>query len=69
MRTSLIVSIIGLTLMGCQQIAQTDLFDPMSIPDLLTMPTLEFEWVEPLEFQNKLRVCRSQDTCSADQLF
>jgi len=55
--------------MGCQQIAQTDLFDPMSIPDLLTMPTLEFEWVEPLEFQNKLRVCRSQDTCSADQLF
>jgi hypothetical protein len=29
----------------------------------------EFEWVEPFEFQNKLRVCRSQDTCSADQLF
>lgn len=48
--------------MGCQQIAGTDfLFDPVILP--------EFEWVEPVEFQNKLRTCRSADYCSVDQLF
>ena len=48
--------------MGCQQIAGTDfLFDPVILP--------EFEWVEPVEFQNKLRTCRSADYCSADELF
>jgi hypothetical protein len=29
----------------------------------------EFEWVEPLIFQDNLLRCRSQDTCSVDELF
>ena len=29
----------------------------------------EFEWVEPMIFQDNLRTCRVQPTCSVDQLF
>ena len=29
----------------------------------------EFEWVEPLVFQQNLEDCRRQTTCSADQIF
>jgi hypothetical protein len=29
----------------------------------------EFEWVEPLIFQDNLNTCRHQPTCSVDQLF
>ena len=29
----------------------------------------EFEWVEPLIFQENLRRCRQQATCSVDQIF
>ena len=29
----------------------------------------EFEWVEPLIFQDNLNTCRHQATCSVDQLF
>lgn len=51
------------SLIGCQQIAGTDfLLEPIMLP-------LEFEWVEPLEFQHRLMICREADTCSADQLF
>jgi len=59
MRTSLHVSILLLTLMGCQQL---DLYAPVWSP-------LEFEWVEPLIFQHNLQVCRSADVCKAEDLF
>ena len=29
----------------------------------------EFEWVEPLIFQDNLNTCRRQPTCSVDQIF
>jgi len=29
----------------------------------------QFDWVEPLIFQNNLRDCRAQDYCRAETLF
>ena len=63
MRTSLFASMTLLAFMGCQHIAQTDFYlEPVWLP-------LEFEWVEPLDFQHKLITCREADTCSVDSLF
>ena len=59
MRTSLHVSILLLTLMGCQQY---DLYAPVWAP-------LEFEWVEPVIFQQNLERCRSQTYCRAETIF
>ena len=30
---------------------------------------LQFDWVEPLQFQHNLRDCRVQDYCRAETLF
>tara|TARA_B100001105_G_C22326666_1_gene415018 strand:+ start:499 stop:690 length:192 start_codon:yes stop_codon:yes gene_type:complete len=63
MRTSLLVSISLLTFMGCQQLAERDfLGEPVWLP-------LQFEWVEPLDFQHRLLICREAPTCDAASLF
>lgn len=55
--------LIGLiALVGCNNI------DPYA-PIWYEIDLPEFEWVEPMIFENNLLICRNQDVCLAENLF
>ena len=51
-----------IALVGCNSI---DPYDPYWYEDGLP----HFEWVEPIQFQHDLIICRNSDVCLAQNLF
>jgi len=67
MKTIFALLIAGLT--GCTSDFVYYLNGTEVYPDFELNSGPEFEWVEPLLFQHNLRICRTQPTCSVEQIF